>query len=114
MIGSAQILLIVVIVILTITLVVLGVQSFLILRDLRKALNKTNTFLDTVKSGSSIARIIGAVGALVIGKKFGKNFIDLIYQPKDEKNLEEPQKNKLIVKVEPPQKPIRRFFRRSK
>ena len=114
MLGQAQILLVIVIVILTVILVVLGVQSFLILRDLRKALNRTNTFLDTVKSGSNIAKVIGTIGALVVGKKFGKNFIDLIYQSKDEKIPEEPQKNKLIVKAEQPQKPIRRFFRRSK
>lgn len=114
MLDSAQILLVVVIIILTILLLVLGVQTFLVLRDFRKTVNKTNNLLDDVKMGSNVAKIIGSLGTIFMGGKLGKNIIDLVSQ-KENKKPEEKKEIKLIAKTEiTPRKTIRRFFRRSK
>lgn len=115
MLDSAGILLVAVIVILTILLLVLGVQTFLILRDFRKTLNKTNNLLDDVKMGSNVAKIIGSLGTIFMGGKLGKNIIDLVSPQKENKKIEERKDIKLIAKTESaPKKAIRRFFRRSK
>lgn len=120
--DSAQILLIVIIAILTILLLVLGVQTFLILTEFRKTLNKTNHLLDDVKSGTNIAKIIGTVLALVFGKNLGKNFLDLMGNRNEDKKPERKIEVETVVdepraeKTEPrkEQKKARRFFRRSK
>ncbi|MEK7061003.1 MAG: hypothetical protein AAB931_00600 [Patescibacteria group bacterium] len=110
MLDSAGILLVVVIVILTILLLVLGVQTFLILKDFRKTLNKTNNLLDDVKMGSNVAKIIGSLGTVLLG---GKNIIDLISSQKENKKTEDKKDIKLIAKKEvSPGKTIRRFFKR--
>lgn len=109
MLDTAQLLLIAVIVILTILLLVLGVQTFFILTEFRQTVNKANKLLDDIKSGANIAKIIGALAALFLGKKFGKNFIDIMGNMKtkeEEKIL--PEKN------EESKKTIKRFFRGSK
>lgn len=114
MLGSAGILLIVIIVILTILLLVLGVQTFFILRDFRKTLNRTNNLLDDVKMGSNVAKIIGSLGTVFLGGKLGKNIIDLVSSQKENKKTEGRKDIKLIAKTESlPKKTIRRFFRRS-
>lgn len=83
MFDPAQTVLFLVILILAVLLVVLGIQVFFILRELRKTLEKTNKVLDDaglitesvskpianlstlsfgVKTGAQIANILGAVG----------------------------------------------------
>lgn len=55
MIDTVQAVLLFVIVLLTILFVVLGVQVFFILRDLRETLRRTNNILDDVENLSSNA-----------------------------------------------------------
>lgn len=59
---SVQILLIIVIAILTILLSITGIQIFLILKELKKSIEKTNTILDDAKTISeSVARPISLI-----------------------------------------------------
>jgi predicted PurR-regulated permease PerM len=75
MIDPVQAVLLIVIVVLTVLLVVLGVQVFLILKELRKTVKKTNEVLDNVGSiTESIEEPLSAVSSLVLGFKTGSLF----------------------------------------
>lgn len=108
--DSTQILLIGIIVILTILLLIVGVQAFFVLSEFRSALSKTNHLLDDVKSGTNIAKVIGTLVALFMGKNLGKNFVDLMSREKSPK-IKVLEKNQNGVQ---PKKLIKRFFRRNK
>ena len=72
MIDPVQITLLIVIVILTILLVVLGVQIFLILREFRKTVKKTNKILDNAYAiTSEIEGPVSALSSMVLGVKAG-------------------------------------------
>jgi hypothetical protein len=72
MIDSVQLILLVVIVALTVLLVVLGVQVFFILKDLRKKINKTNQVLDNANSiTENIDGPLTAISSLAMGLKGG-------------------------------------------
>jgi hypothetical protein len=85
MIDSVQLILLLVIVTLTLLLIVLGVQVFYILRDLRTTIKKTNKILDNADDiTEGISGPITAVSSLLLGAKatslltvarFVKNFI---------------------------------------
>lgn len=117
MLDSAQSLLLVVIVILAFLLVVLGVQTFFILREFRKTLVKTNKVLDEVKGGSNILKVMGMIAPVILGRNIGKNILSFL--SKDE-NPEKPNQKLKVentiaeFKKSSPAKTVRRFFRRSK
>lgn len=70
MIDWVQIVLLTVIIILTTLLVLLGVQVFLILKDLRKTVNKTNVILDQAESiTESVSTPLSAISSLAVGIK---------------------------------------------
>lgn len=66
MLDTVQIVLLIVISLLTILLVVLGIQVYFILRELRRTVQKTNKILDTTEQiTESVARPIESVSSLV-------------------------------------------------
>ena len=72
MIDPAQLALFLVIIILTILLIVLGVQVFFILRELRRTLEKANKVLDdTGNITESVSGPISSLSSLVTGLKTG-------------------------------------------
>ena len=74
-----QIVLLLVIVILTIILVVLGIQVFLILREIRKTVEKTNRVLENADViAKSIADPISALSSLAVSIKTGVSFANWI------------------------------------
>ncbi|SRR6266403_2032852 len=85
MIDSVQLILLLVIITLTLLLVVLGIQVFYILRDLRKTIKKTNKILENADAiTEGIEGPISAISSLVLGAKatslisivkFVKNFL---------------------------------------
>lgn len=78
MIDSAQIILFAVIILLAGLLLVLGVQVFFILRDLRKTVNKANKVLDhTNVITQSVSAPISSLSSIATGIKTGATFISL-------------------------------------
>lgn len=72
MIDPVQLVLLIVIIILTILLVVLGVQVFLILRDLRFTIRKANDVLEKVNAiTESIQEPLSAFSSVMQGLKTG-------------------------------------------
>ncbi|MBI5045018.1 MAG: hypothetical protein HZC02_03765 [Candidatus Levybacteria bacterium] len=70
MIDVVQLILFIVIVTLTVLLVVLGVQVFFILRELRKTIQKTNNVLeDTRIITESISKPVSSLSSLSLGIK---------------------------------------------
>ncbi|HET9947182.1 MAG TPA: hypothetical protein VFQ63_03915 [Patescibacteria group bacterium] len=70
--DTAQLLLTIVIVVLTILLIVIGVQVFFILREFRKTVSKTNKILeDTGVITESISNPISNLSTLTSGLKIG-------------------------------------------
>src|SRR5579883_2698870 len=63
-----QLVLLVVIVVLTLLLVILGVQVFLILREVRRTITKTNKVLDTADAiTANIQRQLSTLSSLAFG-----------------------------------------------
>ena len=70
MIDSVQLILLVVIITLTLLLVILGVQVFYILRDLRQTVKKTNKILENADAiTEGIEGPISAISSFVLGAK---------------------------------------------
>lgn len=112
-----QSLILIVIIILAVIFVVLGVQSFFILREFRKTLKKTNSVLDEVKGGTNVAKFAGVAASVLLSGNLGKILLGLLSpKGKEEKkdkvlkveNIEIPEVKKSPVKT------VRRFFRRNK
>lgn len=116
MLDSAQSLLLIVIVVLTILLIVLGVQTFFILREFRKTLVKTNKVLDEVKGGSNILKVIGMIAPVILGRNLGKNIFNFLSKDSREKIQEKlrAEDTEGEIKKSTPAKIVRRFFRRSR
>lgn len=75
MVDPVQMILLIVIIILTILLVVLGIQVFLILRDLRITVKRANEVLKNVDSiTENIDGPLSAFSSLVLGLKSGSLF----------------------------------------
>ncbi len=95
MIDTAQAVLLFVVVILTILLLVLGIQVFFILRELRETVSKANKVLDDTGSiTESVSGPISSLSNLASGIKTGlsvakflkgkKNFIKKLTEDEDE------------------------------
>ena len=77
--DPAQILLFIIILILTTLLIVLGIQVFFILRDLRKTIAKANKVLDdTGQITESVAGPVTSVSNAIMGIKTGATFANLL------------------------------------
>lgn len=85
--DAAQTALFVIIIILTILLVVLGVQVFFILRDFRKTIQKANSILDDAEGiTQSISEPINTFSTLLMGLKTGAAFMDMFKSKKSKRN----------------------------
>lgn len=72
MVDTAQVVLLVVIVVLALLLVVLGIQVFFILRDLRHTIEKANKVLDdTGAITQSVSQPITTISSIAAGMKVG-------------------------------------------
>lgn len=79
MIDTAQAVLLFVIVILTILLIVLGIQVFFILRELRQTVSKANKVLDdTGMITESVTGPISSISSIVSGVKTGASIAGLL------------------------------------
>ena len=90
--DPAQTALFLVVIILTILLIVLGVQVFFILRGLRKTIEKANKVLDDTGSiTESVSRPISSLSTLAMGLKTGATIAKILnggkknHDKKDEK-----------------------------
>ena len=93
----AQIALIVIIGILAILLLVLGIQVFFILRELRKTVSKTNKVLDNTEViTESVSAPLSSLSSLAAGIKTGASFINIFKKiiSKKEKDKDSGKKNK--------------------
>ena len=85
MIDPAQILLFIIILILTILLIVLGIQVSFILKDLRKTIAKTNKVLDdTGQITESIAGPVTGLSQAIMGIKTGATLANLFRRATEE------------------------------
>lgn len=76
--DSAQIILVMVIVLLTTLLIVLGVQVFFILREFRKTVSKANKVLDNTNViTESVSSPLSSLSGIASGIKTGATFINL-------------------------------------
>lgn len=92
MIDPAQTVLFLVIIILTVLLVVLGIQVFFILRELRKTINKANKVLDdTGVITESVSKPISSLSTLAMGLKTGATIAKILQGGK--KHHEKEKKN---------------------
>ena len=88
MIGAAQIVVLIVLVILTVLLIVLGIQTFFVLKDLRKTLTHANKVLeDTSHITESVSAPISSLSSILTGLKLGKIIRAILDRgEKEEKN----------------------------
>ena len=85
MFDPAQILLFIVIIILTILLLVLGIQVFFILKDLRQTISKANRVLDnTGEITESVSGPVSSLSSILMGLKTGAKFANFMKKAKDE------------------------------
>ena len=86
--DPAQTALFIVVIVLTILLVVLGIQVFFILRELRKTIYKANKVLDdTGTITESVSRPISSLSSIAMGLKAGAKIAKIL-------NFEKKQKDK--------------------
>lgn len=82
--DATQILLIVVISVLTIMMVVIGIQVVFILQEVRKSLMKGNKMLDDATSVTgNISKTVTEATGLVEGIKTGLSFVSLFSRKKE-------------------------------
>ena len=85
MFDPAQILLFAVIIILTVVLLVLGIQVFFILKDLRKTINKANKVLDnTGEITQSVSQPLSSLSSVLMGLKAGGTIAKIIKKATEE------------------------------
>ena len=76
--DSAQVILIVVIILLTVLLFALGVQVFFILKEFKKTVSKANKVLDNTSIiTQSVSAPISSLPSIVAGIKTGTAFVNL-------------------------------------
>lgn len=89
MIDTAQVVLLFVLLVLTILVLVLGVQVFFILRELRQTVSKANKVLDDAGMiTESVSGPISSISSLATGVKTGALLAGLLRRKKKEKNNE--------------------------
>lgn len=87
--DPAQTALFLVVIILTILLVVLGIQVFFILRELRKTINKANKILDdTGTITESVSKPISSFSSIAMGLKTGAKIAEILNKDKRHKQNE--------------------------
>lgn len=87
MFDAAQILLFIVIIVLTILLVALGIQAFLILKDLRQTITKANKVLDnTGDITQSVSQPLSSLSSILMGLKMGGTIAKIIKKATDEEH----------------------------
>lgn len=97
MIDAAQAVLLFVVVILTILLVILGIQVFLILRELRRTVRKANKVLDDAGTiTETVSRPISSLSTIAQGVKTGSAIAAMLrgkkkYSKKSEEKNENEQ-----------------------
>jgi len=109
---SAQIVLLLVIVVLTVLLTVLGIQVFLILREFRKTVDKANKVLDdTGIITESLSTPISTLSSLVMSIKTGISFANwlkktyaLLLQQISHKETKEPSEERSEEVMAPEEK----------
>jgi hypothetical protein len=85
--DTAQIVLFLVIIILTILLVVLGVQVFFILRELRKTVERANKILeDASQITDSVKKPVASLSTLAMGLKTGATIAKIFGKKGDKKD----------------------------
>lgn len=83
MMDSAQIVLLFVIIVLTILLLILGMQVFFILREFRKTVMKANKVLDDTSAiTESISGPISTLSSLATGVKAGTSILSFLKKKK--------------------------------
>ena len=83
MIDPAQTALFIVVIVLTVLLLVLGIQVFYILRELRKTITKVNKVLDYTESiTESVSKPIASFSTLAMGLKTGATIAKLFQTEK--------------------------------
>lgn len=86
MFDLAQFLIFIVILVLTILLVVLGVQVFFILRDLKETISKANKVLDnTSEITESVSTPLSNFSSVISGLKTGASFVALLKKVSEDK-----------------------------
>lgn len=89
MMDPAQTALFLVVIILTILLVVLGIQVFFILRELRKTIYKANKILDdTGTITESVSKPISSMSSIAMGLKAGAKIAKILNTDKKSKKDE--------------------------
>ena len=87
--DPAQTALFLVVIVLTILLVVLGIQVFFILRELRKTIDKANKVLDdTGVITESVSKPISSLSSLAMGLKAGAKIAKILNSDKHHKKDE--------------------------
>ncbi len=85
--DPAQTALLIIVIVLTILLVVLGVQVFFILRELRKTLDKANKVLDdTGTITESVSKPISSLSSVAMGLKAGAKLARILNAGGDKKH----------------------------
>lgn len=87
--DPAQILIYLVVITLTILLVVLGIQVFFILKDLRNTIAKANRVLDnTGEITESVSGPVSSFSTVLMGLRTGAKFANIVkkFQDEDEKD----------------------------
>ncbi len=77
--DPAQIILLLVVIVLTLVLVVLGVQAFYVLREFRQTLSKTNRILDTAgQITQNLSNPINTFSSVLTGFRTGSFIANLL------------------------------------
>jgi hypothetical protein len=84
--DTVQALLVAVVIVLTVLLVVIGLQVFYILRELRRTITKANKVLDNTESiTESVSAPVSSFSNLLIGLQSGKTVVSLLKKIKEKK-----------------------------
>lgn len=90
MIGAAQIIVLIVLVVLTTLLIVLGVQTFFVLKDFRKTLSRANKVLeDTSHITESVSAPITSLSSILTSVKVGKIITSILQRGEKKENKDE-------------------------
>lgn len=86
--DTIQALLMAVVIVLTVMLVVIGLQVFYILRELRRALMKANRVLDNTESiTESVKTPVSSLSGLIMGLKSGEAVMTILKKLRERKSL---------------------------